>query len=189
MSNGRTTIAGDLTNISYVTLALIGDGGASPQDLVDMNRRGGQIYYSVAASRQYAEPKRLEGLGYVRSEKRPGRTRERSFYTLTPKGREALRSWVLEPPTLPRIQNDAVPKLMAGDIADDDPALLETLLTLRPALDAQKATLAEGRRRLDDLAHRRTYLLLVHELGERLIDAQRAWLDEVERELGRTDEP
>ena len=64
-------MADDLTNVSYVTLALIGDGGASPQDLVDMNRRGGQIYYAVAASRLYAEPKRLEhGFTGVRPEYR-----------------------------------------------------------------------------------------------------------------------
>src|SRR3954467_2915292 len=105
-------MAKDLNNVSYVTLALIGDGGASPQDLVEMNRRGGQIYYAVAASRLYAEPKRLEALGYVGSEKRPGKTRERAFYTLTPRGREALRDWLLEPPALPRIQNEVVPKLL-----------------------------------------------------------------------------
>ena len=129
-------IAGsDLTNVSYVTLALIGDGGASPQDLVDMYRRGGQIYYAVADSRLYAEPKRLEGLGYVKSEKRPGKTRERSFYTLTPKGREALRRWIVEPPAMARIQNEAVVKLMSGDILGDDEQLLATLLTLREQLD------------------------------------------------------
>ena len=176
-------IAGDLNNISFVTLALIGDGGASPQDLVEMNRSGGRIYYSVAASRLYAEPKRLEQLGYVASEKRPGKTRERSFYTLTLKGREALRAWVLEPPSLPRIQNEAVPKLMAGDIVGDDEQLLATLLTLRTQLDEQKETLEAARIRLEALPHRRTYLLLIHELGERLVQTQRDWLDAVEKEL------
>jgi DNA-binding PadR family transcriptional regulator len=180
-------IAGDLNNVSYATLALIGDGGASPQDLVDMNRRGGQIYYAVAASRLYAEPKRLEELGYVRSEKRPGKTRERSFYTLTPKGREALRRWILEPPSLPRIQNEAVLKLMSGDILGDDGRLLETLLTLRGELAEQEAKLDEARGRLDALPHRRTYLELVVALGERLCRVQREWLDEVERELARPD--
>ena len=131
-------MAGDLNNVSYVTLALIGDGGASPQDLVDMNRSGGQIYYAVAASRLYAEPKRLERLGYVSSEKRPGKTRERTFYTLTDKGREALRRWVLEPPALPRIQNEAVPKLMSGDILGDDEQLLASLLTLRDEIEGQQ---------------------------------------------------
>ena len=91
-----------------MTLALIGDGGASPHDLVDMNRRGGQIFYAVAPSRLYAEPKRLERLGYVRSEKRPGKTRERSFYTLTDAGRRALREWIVEPPGMLRIQNEKI---------------------------------------------------------------------------------
>jgi PadR family transcriptional regulator AphA len=166
-----------------VTLALIGNGGASPQDLVEMNRSGGRIYYSVAASRLYAEPKRLEELGYVTSEKRPGKTRERTFYTLTDKGREALRRWVLEPPALPRIQNEAVPKLMAGDIVGDDEQLLDSLLTLREELDGQQARLHVARERLERLPHRRRYLLLIHRLGERLVQAQREWLDDVEEEL------
>src|SRR5262245_7196889 len=163
-------MAGDLNNVSYVTLALIGDGGASPQDLVDMNRRGGQIFYAVAASRLYAEPKRLEGLGYVRSEKRPGKTRERTFYPLTARGRGALRDWILEPPSLPRIQNEAVPKLISGDILGDDDRLADTLVTLRDGLADQEQKLDEARRRLEALPHRRSYLLLVIELASRLVE-------------------
>jgi DNA-binding PadR family transcriptional regulator len=169
-------VADDLTNISYVTLALIGRGGASPQDLVEMHRSGSQLYYAVAPSRLYAEPKRLERLGYVTSVKRPGKTRERTFYTLTAKGLEALRAWVFEPPALPRIQNEAIVKLMSGDIAGDDEELLRALLALRAEID-------EAGERLEALEHRRRYLLLVDNLGRRLLEAQRAWLDDVEREL------
>jgi DNA-binding PadR family transcriptional regulator len=179
-------LSSDLNNVSYVTLALIGDGGASPQDLVEMNRSGGQIYYSVAPSRLYAEPKRLEQLGYVSSEKRPGKTRERTFYTLTDKGREALRRWIVEPPALPRIQNEAVPKLLSGDILGDDERLLDTLLTLRGQLEEQQAKLDEARKRLEALPHRRSYLLLIHELGNRLLQVQREWLDDVEKKLRRS---
>jgi DNA-binding PadR family transcriptional regulator len=171
--------------VSYVTLALIGDGGASPQDLVEMNRSGGQIYYAVAASRLYAEPKRLERLGYVTSEKRPGKTRERTFYTLTEAGRQALREWIVEPPSLPRVQNEAVPKLMSGDILGDDEQLLRVLLTLRGELEEQQAKLDAARARLEQLPHRRSYLLLIHDLGNRQLQLQRDWLNEVERELGK----
>jgi DNA-binding PadR family transcriptional regulator len=181
----KQTIDDDLNNVSYVTLALIGDGGASPQDLVDMNRRGGQIFYAVAASRLYAEPKRLEQLGYVSSEKRPGKTRERTFYTLTRKGRDALRRWILEPPSLPRIQNEAVPKLMAGDILGDDERLVVVLGSVRGELDAQEAKLDEALERLDALPHRKSYLILINKLGRRLLQTQREWLDDVERELRR----
>ena len=101
--------------------------------LVDVLRRGGDLYYAVAPSRLYAEPKRLEELGYVTSVKRPGKTREKTFYTLTRKGLAALRRWTLEPPATPRIQNEAIPKLLSGDITGDDARLLETLLTLAPS--------------------------------------------------------
>jgi DNA-binding PadR family transcriptional regulator len=151
-----------------------------------MNRRGGQIYYAVAPSRLYAEPKRLQQLGYVTSEKRPGKTRERTFYTLTRKGREALRRWIVEPPALPRIQNEAVPKLLSGDILGDDEQLVDSLLTLRDGIEEQQAKLDEARARLDALPHRRTYLLLVLELGNRLLQVQREWLDDVERTLRRS---
>jgi PadR family transcriptional regulator AphA len=148
-----------------------------------MYRRGGQIYYAVAPSRMYAEPKRLEQLGYVTSEKRPGKTRERTFYTLTDEGRDALRRWLLEPPSFPRIQNEAVAKLLAGDILGDDARLLDALLGLRDEIDAQQAKLDEARERLAALSHRRRYLLLIHELGNRFLQLQREWLADVEAEL------
>jgi DNA-binding PadR family transcriptional regulator len=185
LSTRRTQIAGDLNNVSYLTLTLIGDGGASPQDLVDMHRRGGQIYYAVAASRLYAEPKRLDQLGYVRSEKRPGKTRPRTFYTLTRKGREALRRWAAEPPAFPRIQNEAVLKLMLGDILADDETLLESLLALRGEIEAQQAKRDEARQRYEAIPHRKRYLLLNHKLGTRLLEVHREWLDQVERALSR----
>ncbi len=180
-------IAGDLNNVSYLTLTLIGDGGASPQDLVDMHRRGARIYYAVSASRLYAEPKRLEQLGYVRSEKRPGKTRERTFYTLTRKGREALRRWALEPAKFPRIQNEAVLKLMAGDLVADDEKLLEAVLGLREEIETEQALRDEARAGYEGIGHRKRYLLLNHELGTRLLQAHREWLDEVERELAKQD--
>jgi DNA-binding PadR family transcriptional regulator len=179
-------LSDDLTNISYVTLALIGKGGASPQDLVEMHRSAARIYYAVAPSRLYAEPRRLEQLGYVTSVKRPGKTRERTFYTLTRKGLDALRKWIFQPPAPLRIQNEAIVKLMSGDIAADDAELLRTLLTLRDKIDEQEAKLDQARERLGSLEHRRRYLLLVDNLGRRLLEAQRAWLDDVERELRPT---
>lgn len=178
---------GDLNNVSYLTLTLIGDHGASPQDLVEMHRRGARIYYAVAASRLYAEPKRLEELGYVTSEKRPGKTRERTFYTLTSKGRRALRAWALAPPKFPRIQNEAVLKLMSGSLVADDEKLLEALLKLRDEIEAEQALRDEARAGYEALPHRRRYLLLNDELGTRLLLLLRDWLDDVERELGGSD--
>jgi DNA-binding PadR family transcriptional regulator len=79
-----------LTPFSYVVLAPIGEGGAGPHDLASMMRRG-SIHWAAAESQWYGEPKRLERLGLLRSQKAPGKTGPRTHYLLTPKGRDALQ--------------------------------------------------------------------------------------------------
>lgn len=172
-----------LNPLSYVVLALIGEGGASPYDLVDMTRRGARLYWSAAPSKIYAEPKRLERLGYVTSRREPGRTRERSFYTLTESGRAALRAWLAEPSGFPRLYHDAVVRLVAGSLVDDA-TLLESVGALRPELEELGALLDEAGRVAASLPHGR-HLALVHSLGRKLLAAHEEWLDEVERELAQ----
>jgi len=163
-------------------LALVGQGGAGPHDLTRMMRQQGGLYWSAAESQWYAEPKRLEELGYLRSRKEPGRTRERTHYTLTAAGRKALREWIAAPSGLPRIQHEAVVRVLAGDLADDD-AVLGSLATLRAELAEQRARFDEAERIAASLPHRARYLRLVHRLGRLLLDAHEQWLDEVEAEL------
>jgi PadR family transcriptional regulator, regulatory protein AphA len=171
-----------LTPFSYCVLALVGQGGAGPHDLTRMMRQQGGLYWSAAESQWYAEPKRLEELGYLRSRKEPGRTRERTHYMLTAIGRKALREWIAAPSGLPRIQHEAVVRVLAGDLADDD-AVLGSLTTLRAELAEQRARFDETERIAVTLPHRARYLRLVHRLGRLLLDAHEQWLDEVEAEL------
>lgn len=172
----------DLNPLSYVVLALIGRGGAGAHDLVEMVRRGGRLYWSAAPSKMYAEPKRLAQLGYVTARREPGRTRERTRYTLTPVGEAALREWVAEPAHFPRIYNEAACHLVAGDLVDDD-ALLQGLLALREDTAELHRLLAEAERVAATLPHRARNLRLVHSLGRRLVAAHEEWLEEVEAEL------
>ena len=86
----------ELGLFSYEVLALVGRGGASAHDL----RRLAQEVRMVAwagESQYYVEPKRLARLGYLETRKAPGRTRERTVYTLTDKGREAIRAYARTP--------------------------------------------------------------------------------------------
>ena len=85
----------ELTPTSYAVLVLVGQGGAGPHDLVRMMRQG-RIYESSAESQYYAEPKRLERLGYLEAHKAPGRTHERTHYELTEKGLDAYEQWLDE---------------------------------------------------------------------------------------------
>ena len=50
---------------------------------------------------------------------RPGRTRERTHYTLTDAGRGALMEWAAEPARFPRIQHEAVTRMLLGDMVPD----------------------------------------------------------------------
>lgn len=172
----------DLNPFSYVVLALVGRGGAGPHDIVDMMRRGGRLHWAAAPSKIYAEPKRLAGLGYLSAEKAPGQTRERTVYSLTPRGEDALRAWVAEPTGFPRIQSEAIVRLLAGGIGDDA-ALRASLSAMRSDIDDLDALLRASRERAAGLPERERYLRLIDALGQRLVDAHRAWLDEVEVEL------
>jgi PadR family transcriptional regulator, regulatory protein AphA len=173
-----------LKSWSYVVLALVGEGGAGPHDLVDMMRRGGRLFYSAAPSQVYAEPKRLAGLGYLTGRRETGQTRDRTVYALTEAGREALRAWLAEPTPFPRLQSEANVRLLAGALVDDA-TLARSLLAMRGDLAELTALLDESERRLAVLpAAQGRYLRLSYDLGRRLVAAHAEWLDAVERELG-----
>ena len=172
----------ELTLFSHVVLVLVGPGGAGPHDLVRMARQG-RIYADFAQSQWYAEPKRLEKLGYLASRREPGRTRERTHYTLTERGVEALRQWMREPARFSRIQMEPAWRLLAADVVDD-----ETVLRSLEALRGQIADIYAQLDTADEIAravpHKERYLLLNRALARRIVDAHAEWLDEVERELG-----
>jgi DNA-binding PadR family transcriptional regulator len=173
--------SGHLTPFSYVVLALVGKGGAGPHDLARMMRRG-SIYWAAAESQWYAEPKRLERLGYLRSEKRPGKTGLRTHYRLTAAGRKALRAWLAEPSSLPRIQNEAIVRVLAGDLGDDE-TLIASLEGMRAEIAAVRANLDAAEEIAATIPHRERYLRLVHRLGRALLDVHESWLDDTEDEL------
>jgi hypothetical protein len=107
---------------------------------------------------------------------------------LTDLGREALRAWAREPTPFPRVQSEAVVRLVAADILADDAALAASLTALRRDLDEIDAGLDEAEQIAETIPHRTRYLLLVHRFGRTLVQAHRDWLDEVERELDAPDE-
>ncbi len=172
-----------LTPFSYLVLGLVGREGAGPHDLARMMRAQGGLYWTAAESQWYAEPKRLERLGHVRSRKEPGRTTERTHYELTEQGLAALRAWLAEPSALPRIQHEAVARLLAADLGDDRD-VLGSLAALRGEIEAARPLLEAAVERASTLPHRERQLRLVHRLGALLLDAHEQWVDEVERELG-----
>jgi len=171
----------ELTPFSYAILVLVGRSGAGAHDLVRMARQG-KIYVAAAESQYYAEPKRLEWLGYLASRKEPGRTRERTHYTLTERGFEALRAWADDPVRFPRALHEGVVRVLAADLVGEPP-VRASVIALREELDELDALMDRADEVAGTLPHREKYLRLNHRLARRLIEAHRDWVDEVEQEL------
>src|SRR5581483_10794701 len=109
--NGRTRVsASELSLFSYEILGLVGRQGAGAHDLLRMARQG-RVLDWAGESQYYTEPKRLARLGYMDARKEPGRTRERTVYTLTEKGLEALRAWAAIPARFTPIKSEALVRL------------------------------------------------------------------------------
>jgi PadR family transcriptional regulator AphA len=166
---------------SYVILVLVGPGGAGPHDLRRAAEQG-RFYWEAAPSQWYAEPKRLAKLGYLEAAKQPGQTRQRTHYTLTRQGREAVDAWVRTPTPLPRMQHETIVRLLAADMVDPR-AVLEGLPALREEVETALARLMGARRFWEELPNRADLLQANERYAEKLLRLQLSWLDDAEQTL------
>jgi PadR family transcriptional regulator AphA len=177
----RSFVNQELTLFSYEILGLVGRGGAGAHDLLQMARRG-RILDWAGESQYYVEPKRLARLGYLDARKEPGKTRERTVYTLTEKGLDALIEYAATPVAVTPVKSDALLRLLICDLVGEE-VTRESMATLR-------ADIADLRERLDDsertarrYPHRAKYLLLAVDFLRRLLDLHEQLVAEVEREF------
>lgn len=171
----------DLTPFSVVVLALVGRGGAGPHDL-RRNAEQGRVFWDAAPSQWYAEPKRLARLGYLDAAKQPGRTRERTHYTLTSSGIAALEEWARTPAPLPRMQHETVVRLLSADLVPAA-AVREGLAALRGEVESALGHLAAARAAWPSLEHRADLLAVNDRYAENLLRLQLQWLADAERTL------
>lgn len=171
----------DLNLFSYEILGLVGRTGAGAHDLLRMARRG-RILAWAGESRYYVEPKRLASLGYLEARTEPGKTRERTVYTLTDKGLDALREWARTPVGFTPLKSEVLGRLLIADLVGET-ATREGIATLRDDVADLMTRVAQSEVTARDYPHRAKYLLLVTTFLRRLLELHLEWLDEVEREL------
>ena len=168
-----------LSSFSFAVMAVIGRNGASGPDLVEMIGGGAPFFWTGAGSHVLRTARRLADDGYLRTRTAPATTRPRTIYELTPKGRRAFRRWLAEPSEFPRIHHEAAIRLFASDLGDIED-VLASLRALRDELPRLEALVDFHEQRADWIPHRAMALKLNHALARRLIEAHRAWIDEVE---------
>jgi hypothetical protein len=79
-------------------------------------------------------------------------------------------------------QNESVVRLLGAEYAERG-VLVRSLEALKSELDELEAGLQSSAGREDELSHRASVLRLNRRLAQRIVDAHRAWIDEVEQEL------
>jgi DNA-binding PadR family transcriptional regulator len=169
----------ELSLFSYEILGLVGRRGAGPHDLLQMARRGRMLDWA-GESQYYVEPKRLARLGYLDARKEPGKTRERTVYSLTDKGFDALRAWAETPARFTPVKSEMLVRLLIADLVGE-PATRASIGALRADIDDLLERIVASEASADGLPHRRKYLLLATSFLRRLIALHLDLIDEVER--------
>jgi PadR family transcriptional regulator, regulatory protein AphA len=171
----------ELSLFSYEILGLVGRGGVGAHDLLRMARRGRMLDWA-GESQYYVEPKRLSKLGYLSARKEPGRTRERTVYSLTDKGLDALREYARTPVRFTPLKSDPLLRLLIADLVGEQ-VTRDSMGTLRDDVADLLERVAEAEASAEDLPHRRKYLQLVTGFLRELLELHLKLVDDVEREL------
>ena len=177
----RSLVNPELTLFSYEILGLVGRGGAGAHDLLRMAQRGRFLAWA-GESQYYVEPKRLATLGYLEARREPGKTRERTVYTLTDKAFDALRAWAETPVVFTPIKSELLTRLLIADLVGDA-ATRKGVAALRDDIDDLFIRLEEAEAMAETLPHRRANLLRVTSFLRRFFDLHLELVDEVEREV------
>ena len=177
----RSYVNSELTLFSYEILGLVGRGGAGPHDLLRMAQRG-RFFAWAGESQYYVEPKRLARLGYLAARKEPGKTRERTVYTLTEKGLDALRAWARTPVQFTPAKSELLVRLLIADLVGEA-ATRQGIGALRDDIADLLERLEQSETSAETLPHRRKYLLLVSGFLRQLFDLHLELVEQVEREL------
>jgi DNA-binding PadR family transcriptional regulator len=178
----RSLVNSELSLFSYEILGLVGSGGAGAHDLLRMAKHG-RILDWAGESQYYVEPKRLAKLGYLDARKEPGKTRERTVYTLTDKGRKALGDYARSPVTVTPLKSEPLLRLLICDLVGEE-VTRESMVTLRDDIADLRERLDESERAAARYPHRAEYLLLAVAFLRRLLDLHEQLVEDVEREFG-----
>jgi PadR family transcriptional regulator, regulatory protein AphA len=105
---------------SYAILGLLAIRDWTTYELARQMDRGVADIWTAARSMIYSEPKRLARLGLVQARTETAGRRSRTWYSITPAGRSALRTWLAEPGAPPAMQFEGLLKVLLADTSQPD---------------------------------------------------------------------
>jgi PadR family transcriptional regulator, regulatory protein AphA len=130
----------ELTTTSYAILGFLAIQPWSTYELAAQMRRNLHYFWPRAESNLYAEPKRLLDGGFATARSEPVGQRRRTIYSITPKGRRALKRWLREPAGESRLESETLVKIMFAPYGSKND-LLAHLQRFRIEFEARQANL------------------------------------------------
>jgi DNA-binding PadR family transcriptional regulator len=134
-------------------MCLVERQGAGPHDMLRLAQRGRMLAWA-GESQYYTEPKRLATLGSLSARTEPGKTRERTIYTLTDNGLEALRTYARTPVTFTPLKSEPLLRLLLCDLVGEE-ITRESMATLRDDIADIETRLDDAERTAHQLPYRR----------------------------------
>jgi DNA-binding PadR family transcriptional regulator len=177
----------ELSLFSYEILGLVGREGVGAHDLLRMAKRDRLLDWA-GESQYYVEPKRLARLGYLDARREPGKTRDRTVYTLTEKGLDALRAYAETPVRFTPLKSDPLLRLLICDLVGEA-VTRSSVVTLREDIADLMGRLDDAEETARALEHRSKYLLLVIDFLRRYLELHLDLVDQVEREFSASPRP
>jgi len=157
--------------------------GASPYEVELLIRDGAGGALGYSKSQVYKQVKVLAASGYLSPRTLEGKTRPKTYYSLTDKGLDAVRAWLRTRARAPKLDDsEAFIRIRALRLAHPS-VVLEGLLEMRLELEDRADDLRQGQRRMKAKGHWDTAAALEFDLQRAKISAYLGWLDRVEDEL------
>lgn len=138
-----------MTTTSYAILGLLAVKPWTTHELVQQVDRSLRRFWPRAQSKLYEEPKKLVSHGFARADDDPVGKRRRTRYTITPKGRRALATWLKEPGAGPVLEFEQLLKIGFADSGSKADILTGLEATRAWVISQNEENLATGRAYLE----------------------------------------
>jgi DNA-binding PadR family transcriptional regulator len=133
---------------SYAVLGLLALRSWTTYELAKQVQRSLGWFWPRAERKLYEEPKRLVADGLVESQAEMTGARPRTVYTITRRGRTALRRWLDDPPAAPVLEFEGMVKVFFADGG----TLEQLRATLTSIAETAELRLAELDAKVDEIA-------------------------------------
>jgi len=132
----------ELTSTSYAMLGLLALRPWTTYELAIQVSRSLASFWPRTERQLYEEPKNLVAHGYARSRSEKMGNRKRTVYTITRKGREALREWLSEPGKGPVLEFENLLKVFFAEAGTTE-QLSRNIAAIRAEAERTQASRSE----------------------------------------------